>query len=309
MCVTVHKKTCASLLLAAIIMFCAGSVTIAQTSDWRVSKSTGEVWFTTEGAQPVALISNAALKPGDTVYTGQNGRVLLTNGAESILITANSAVSLPESKERGMTTVLQHAGTILLEVEKRNIQHFEVATPYLAAVVKGTEFEVTVTDTGSHVNVSNGQVQVTEFKSGKYALVNGGQAAHVASQGSGDLLLSGRGVLNPIQQGTPRTAPVYPIVIPHGGFSVPDLVTRQRTAAAEQIVLTQPSSVPAASGNDSSAKSSASRVDTSGNGGLAPSTRRNDENPGLMIALAAFVGLSVTAGAAIFRRKPKKKNR
>ena len=42
------------------------------------------------------------------------------------------------------TTIIQQAGSILLEVEKRNVKHFQVETPYLAAVVKGTQFRVTV---------------------------------------------------------------------------------------------------------------------------------------------------------------------
>src|SRR5262249_38056366 len=149
------------LLLAAIVILCSGSVTSAQDPGWRVSRSSGDVWYTTSGAQPVALTSNSVLKGGDTVRTGQNGRVLLTRNSESMLISANSIVAISPSPDRGMsTTILQQAGTILLEVEKRNVQHFEVSTPYLAAVVKGTRFEVTVTNTGSQVNVSRGQVQV-----------------------------------------------------------------------------------------------------------------------------------------------------
>ncbi len=64
-------------------------------------------------------------------------------GEETILISPNSVVGLPTEKKDGLsTTIMQQAGSILLEVEKRNIKHFEVETPYLAAVVKGTQFRV-----------------------------------------------------------------------------------------------------------------------------------------------------------------------
>src|SRR5712691_370503 len=153
------KSFCAALLLAALVALGAGSGAIAQDSSWRVGKASGDVWFSASGAQPVALSSDAALKPGDTIRTGQNGRVLLVRGAETMLISANSVVGLPTKKPVGMSTIiLQQAGTILLDIEKRNVRHFEVATPFLAAVVKGTQFRVTVSDTGSHVEVLRGQV-------------------------------------------------------------------------------------------------------------------------------------------------------
>src|SRR5262249_38540173 len=136
-------------LFAMLVTIWMGSSAVAQTAEWHVSKSSGEVWVATSGAQPVALRSDAVLKPGDTLSTGQNGRVLLARGAETILVSANSVVGIPTDKMDGYsTTIVQQAGSILLEVEKKNVQHFEVATPYLAAVVKGTQFRVTVDGEG-----------------------------------------------------------------------------------------------------------------------------------------------------------------
>ena len=104
------------------------------------------------------------------------------------------------------TTILQQAGSILLEVEKRTINHFEVETPHLSAVVKGTRFNVTMSGNETRVGVFRGQVEVTDFMSGQHALVNAGQNATVAVQGPTGLSLSGTGTLSPIQQGTPRGA-------------------------------------------------------------------------------------------------------
>ena len=56
-----------------------------------------------------------------------------------------------ESLAEDLRALGVEAGSILLDVEKRNVQHFEVETPYLAAVVKGTQFRVTVGPTGSRV--------------------------------------------------------------------------------------------------------------------------------------------------------------
>jgi FecR protein len=196
----------AALLTAlAIAMLGAGSNAHAQDS-WRISKSSGDVSIMTEGFQPVALAAGMILQPGNSIRTGQNGRVLLTRGNETILISANSAISFPKNgKQNGMsTTVLQQAGSILLEVEKRAINHFEVETPHLSAVVKGTRFHVTMSGNESRVGVFRGQVEVTDFMSGQHALVNAGQNATVSMQGSAGLSLSGTGTLSPVQQGSPR---------------------------------------------------------------------------------------------------------
>jgi len=94
------------------------------------------------------------LKPGDSIRTGRNGRVLLVRGEETIMISPNSVIGLPAGKKEGLsTTIVQQAGSILLEVEKRNVKHFEVETPYLAAVVKGTQFRVSVNAASTSVDV------------------------------------------------------------------------------------------------------------------------------------------------------------
>ena len=79
------------------------------------------------------------------------------------------------------TTIIHQSGSILLDVEKRNVKHFEVETPYLAAVVKGTQFRVTVEQGAARVDVVRGQVEVTDFKSGQFAMVQPGQAAQVSA--------------------------------------------------------------------------------------------------------------------------------
>src|SRR4051812_2631964 len=94
----------------------------ADDGAWTVGKSSGEVWLTSSGAQPASLKSEEMLKPGDTVRTGRTGRVLLRRGEETMLISPNSVVGIPAEKKDGLsTTIVQQAGSILLEVEKRNV--------------------------------------------------------------------------------------------------------------------------------------------------------------------------------------------
>lgn len=210
------------LLAAACLVAMASPVFAADDGAWTVSKSSGEVWLTSSGAQPASLKQEEMLKPGDTVRTGRTGRVLLRRGEETMLVSPNSVVGMPaESKEGLSTTIIQQAGSILLEVEKRNVKHFEVETPYLAAVVKGTQFSVTIKDGSTSVGVIRGQVEVADFRSGQIAQVMPGQHATTFTTGKVGLTLGGSGTFNPIEQGKPRTSTVEPIHVPRGGLAAP----------------------------------------------------------------------------------------
>jgi hypothetical protein len=210
------------ILAMALALGAASSARAAEAEAWSVSKSSGEVWTTTTGAQQVSLGQEEILKPGDTIRTGRNGRVLLVRGEETILVAPNSVIGLPAEKKDGLsTTIVQQAGSILLEVEKRNVKHFEVETPYLAAVVKGTQFRVSVNAGSARIDVIRGQVEVADFRSGQIAQVLPGQVATAFAQGKAGLSLSGSGAFAPIEQGRPRASTIERIMVPKTGLSAP----------------------------------------------------------------------------------------
>jgi hypothetical protein len=295
---------CLKLLLAALaVVVFSGSIAGAQDVVWRVNKASGDVTISASGAQPVALSATSSLNPGDVIRTGANGRVLLVRGAETMLITANSVVGLPNEQKDGLsTTILQQAGTILLEVEKRNVKHFQVETPYLAAVVKGTQFRVTVDKDDSRVDVLRGQVEVVDFKTGQYTQVFPDQSARVSAQGTGGLSVSGTGLMSPIQQGTPRRSSVAPLPQPQPEQPQP----QQRTAAAERAPPLSQSlwdSGPRREQNTTSYSSHATE------GGLVERVRamvgmdKQGSFGALDFALPCAAGLMVAVGVAIGRRR------
>jgi hypothetical protein len=217
------RSFCARFLLAALVVLAAGCAAAAEDMAWRVSKSSGEVWLTTSGVQPASLTDETILKPGDNIRTGRNGPALLVRGEETMLISPNAIIGIPAEPKNGLaTTILQQAGSVLIEAEKRNVKHFEVETPFLAAVVKGTQFRVSVTKYGAHVDVLKGQVDVADFKSGQHALVLPGQTAKVSTLGPGGLSLSGSGKLSPIERGEPRRSSVNAVTVPAKGLAAPD---------------------------------------------------------------------------------------
>ena len=206
----------------ALLLAAGASAMAADDGVWSVSKSSGDVWISSGGAEQASLKQEDTLKPGHMIRTGRNGRVLLVRGEETILIAPNSVIGVPTEKKDGLsTTILQQAGSILLEVEKKNVKHFEVETPYLAAVVKGTHFSVTVNAASTSVNVQRGQVEVSDFKTGQIAQVLPGQTATSFAHGKAGLSLSGSGTFNPIEQGKPRASSIDRIPVPKGGLSVP----------------------------------------------------------------------------------------
>src|SRR5690348_3068522 len=168
--------------LATFVALCTATPARAEdAAAWQVSKATGEVWVATSGVQPASLTDQATLKPGDSIRTGRNGRVLLARGQETILVAPNSAITIPAAQTGENTTILQQAGSIQLEVDKRPERNFEVETPYLVAAVKGTQFTVIVNQGSASVDVSHGSVEVADYKTGQIALVMPGQSAKVTT--------------------------------------------------------------------------------------------------------------------------------
>ena len=147
------------------------------------------------------------MKPGDTIRTGRNGRVLLKRGEETILISPNSVVGVPAEKKEGLsTTIVQQAGSILLEVEKRNVKHFEVETPYLAAVVKGTQFRVTVERRQNQRRRDPRPGRGCRLQVGPDRAGDAGPARDGFRQRQDGLSLGGTGTFSPIEQGTAARA-------------------------------------------------------------------------------------------------------
>jgi hypothetical protein len=71
------------------------------------------------------------------------------------------------------------------------------------------------------VEVSRGQVEVSDFKSGQIAQVMPGQAATAFATGQAGLSLSGSGTFNPIEHGSPRVPTIDRVPVPKDGLHAP----------------------------------------------------------------------------------------
>jgi hypothetical protein len=247
---------------------------------WSVESHAGTVWVHQASLQPVALNPNQNLRAGSTIETGDDGRVVIIRGDESIIISPRTSIALPEHTDTGMaTTILQSFGTILLQVEKRAKQHFEVETPFLAAVVKGTKFTVTVDPSGAAVHVVEGAVEVMDLDTGDVGMVRPGQTAHTpAAQGVG-LSVAGPGAVTPSRAAAPaRTnkpvpapqeqaaaapaAPAAPIILASVGSVSLDVGTTTNGLARAATVSNGQVSEPSSSADTSTSVAAVSAAST-----------------------------------------------
>jgi len=175
----------------------------ANAADWRVVQSSGDVWVGSDKAQPVALTTTTDVPGGATLTTGQTGRIMLMHGAQTMLVGPNSVATIPQDGDQTFVTVLQRAGRIEFDIDRQQTPHFAVETPFLAAVVKGTHFVVTVGAADADVSVDRGLVQVTDLATGEMADTPAGQRASVSGPNA-KLAVGGAGQLAAIVPGTPR---------------------------------------------------------------------------------------------------------
>lgn len=171
-------------LFAAALLFSAASMVHPSAADedaWKILHSTGEVTLSDGTGTAIAPAANSGLPIGTRIQVSENGRMRLQRGKTVLTVEGNSDIELRETTETRRVTIFQRLGEILLDVEPRRRKHFEVDTPHLTAVVKGTKFIVAVAATGSTVLVKHGSVEVSSKVTNQATLVGAGQTARVGT--------------------------------------------------------------------------------------------------------------------------------
>ncbi|RWY77915.1 hypothetical protein EHI44_33335 [Rhizobium leguminosarum] len=169
------------ILITALILLT--TTAFAAADDWRVVKATNQAKYSVDRTNWLDLSPGDVVPNRAWVSTGPRGRMQLARGVESITFQPNTLASITTNGFFSRKTeIVQQVGSLDLEIEKRSQPHATVQTPYLAAVVKGTIFHVTVDRTKASVSVDRGLVQVTSFASGQQSNVGPRQSAAVDSK-------------------------------------------------------------------------------------------------------------------------------
>jgi len=167
----------------------------AFAADWVAVRLRGEV-------EVLAAGTWVPLKRGDIVANNQmirtlaNGHAELHRDNEVVTLGSNTEIRIEDDADTGYTTVLQDSGRLEVDAEARHVKHFEVQTPYLAAVVKGTHFIVTADSEGASVSVDRGSVSVQSVATDRSTTIGVGQIATVKRKS--DLVVSGLGPWPPV---------------------------------------------------------------------------------------------------------------
>jgi hypothetical protein len=164
----------------------------AEAPTWKVSEVSGRVQLT-ENGQSRAATRGALLSSGSTIVTAPASRAVIVRGQEFVVISPGTRIRVPEaSSSNKIMQLIQDFGSALFKIEKKSTPHFGVQTPYLAAVVKGTTFTVTVGPDGSKVRVTEGAVEVSTLDGGASDLVTPGTVALVGKSDRYTLTVEGK---------------------------------------------------------------------------------------------------------------------
>lgn len=176
---------------AVLVLFPLASL----ADDWTADKLRGQV---------VQLVDNQwqPLRRGmvvpDTriVRTMKTGHVTFLRGTETVELGPDTQIQIyDKAGVRPFTTVKQYFGSVSVEADVRNVQHFGVDTPFLAAVVKGTRFTVTSGKAGSSVSVRRGHVAVENLHTHSTVTLSVGQTATVGAGKADETEVNGSGKL------------------------------------------------------------------------------------------------------------------
>ena len=194
---------------------------------WIIARIANGVSFSEDGKTWTP--AQAGMEVGDGwIRTGPRGRAIVARGEERIVYRENSLAAIATSRPKGRkTSVTQQRGSLLLSIETRRRKHTTVYTPHVAAVVKGTVFEVSVNEFASEVRVDNGTVEVRDEAGRSVDVSKGNKAtssgrtisvapANVSSlkPGSGNSMILD---LAQTSTGQPTTTKATPARNSHGG--------------------------------------------------------------------------------------------
>ncbi len=200
----------ARLFFLALLLAALFQADVGWARDWRVERVNGTAW-TIESAEKRNVLAVGMMVPeGLTIATAESGRIRLSSENNVMTLGPGSiAVVKPKEWFNSKTEVLQRVGSIAFDIEKRSAPHFTVQTPFMAAVVKGTAFTISVTKTDTKIGVDRGLVQVQDLRTGETAGIGAGQRASVSTKTSG---LTTAGINAPaVTQGKPSAPSVAPV--------------------------------------------------------------------------------------------------
>ena len=123
--------------------------------------------------------TGAVLVLAATLRTGADGSAELKQGDTSIGVGSDTHLEFPAQEAAGpIDRVSQPSGNAFYSVGPRGSRKMRVETPYLVAVIKGTQFNVAVTGDSSTISLHEGVLEIQATANGIAPVVlHGGEVA------------------------------------------------------------------------------------------------------------------------------------
>jgi nitrogen fixation protein FixH len=155
--------------------------TEVHAGEWRAVEARGFVTVQEPSMESRRLKGGESVPAGALISTGADGRAVLSDGRDAINVFTHSRIRIPASASGAEARFFQYLGRVRYKAGARKQGSLSVDSPRLAAVVKGTVFEVEVGSGKDRVHVSEGRVAVVSKIDARTVLLNRGQAFSVAS--------------------------------------------------------------------------------------------------------------------------------
>lgn len=155
--------------------------TEVHAGEWRAVEARGFVTVQEPSTESRRLKGGETVPAGALISTGADGRAVLSDGRDAINVFTHSRIRIPASASSAQANFFQYLGRVRYKAGARKQGSLSVDSPRLAAVVKGTVFDVEVGSGKDRVHVSEGRVAVVSKIDARTVLLNRGQAFAVES--------------------------------------------------------------------------------------------------------------------------------
>ena len=158
----------------------AGSSTARDPHDTRISVTSvaGDVDVTMAG-NAVTVAPDATVLLPARIVTGRDGNIGLTQAGTNIDIASDTDVEIPAEAVDGnlVARLVQHSGNVFYDVAPRDLGKLRVETPFLVAVIKGTQFNVAVDEDGTTISLFEGSLEIRTPDDSEVIELNAGEIA------------------------------------------------------------------------------------------------------------------------------------
>jgi hypothetical protein len=143
-----------------------------------VTAVAGQVDVTMAGEAVIVERGATMLLPA-RIVTGHDGTLGLTQAGTNISVSSDTDIEIPAEAVDGnlVARLVQHRGNVFYDVAPRDVGKLRVETPFLVAVIKGTQFNVAVGDDRTTISLFEGRLELRTPDDSDVFELNAGEIA------------------------------------------------------------------------------------------------------------------------------------